>query len=525
MTYPPQQPENGWSDNQQQPQQPVDPFAQGAPGHQAEPVDPFGQPPQQYAPQQQYGEQPALPQQPQYGQEQHQQQYDQGQYGQQQYDQGQYGQHPPAQQQYGHEQQHGQQHPYSGQQYHEEPPTDQTQAYVADPQQHQQHQHAQQHQQPQQHQQHEWQQAEHTQVIGGGEHTQMINPNGEHTQVIGQHGGAQYGPQYGPGTNPPVQPQTAPVSASPSSGQQFVPPVSASPASSQPYSTPVSASPASGGGFGHQYQSTPPGVPASPFAPVSAAPASAAPASAQPWSHPSVPQFTPKKRRGLPSWVYVVGVVVIVAALAVGAIFYFGVGNNDTPVADPPASKEPENAAVLLIEEGSGLGYLTMADPWADLGEYKDLSEIAGFTSYVGQYTLTETGWMSLFAVGTMDAKALDYETGAIRQAVFKFAELSEAQTVKLLEETGRDENISGYGRDVEPVYTQLRVDGRNAGFIQYHVAWEDSTNNETGTTVTLGLIDIGDGKLAGFLIDVPDTAAAALAESTEQAMNTLQFS
>src|SRR5690606_29798701 len=126
----------------------------------------------------------------------------------------------------------------------------------------------------------------------------------------------QFGQPYGAGV-PPV----APVSANP-----------------------ISAHPAS--------PATPPGVPDSPFVSTSAPPAntpvSASPTSGQPWG---VPQFTPRKRKGPPNWLYVVGAIVVVVALAVGAMFWFGPLGGGEPDPQPTGDGKAEHKPELITDD------------------------------------------------------------------------------------------------------------------------------------------------------------------------------
>ena len=505
MTYPPQQPEDGWN-QQQYGQYPADP-GQPSEGQAYQEQQAYGQP--QYDPA--TGQPYPQHDQGQYPHNQGQYQYDQGQYPQEQYDQGQY---PPAQ--------------YN----HEEPPTDQTQSLGEG--------------------------ADRTQVIG-----QQPRPVEDHGQPVPEepvsyaddepvqpfapaHDPAHpYQHQHQPPPHyqaPPEQPYQAPVSVNPASGQPYQPPVSASPASGQPYQAPVSANPASGQPF-QQYQQpfpqqqpiyqpnqAPPGVPESPFAapgpghPHLPAPVSAQPSSAQPWGGGVVPQFTPKRNRGVPSWVYIVGAVVVVLALALGAVFWFGLpggepGGEPTPQASNSPSPEPEvvGGGELLSDEDAGLGFLDLPEPWASTDELETVDGVPGFTSFTGQYVLPveDGGYIGLIGVGSIDPDVVEYlGTDSLRTAA---AELSEVTDAAAWSEAG-DVSVG----DAE--YEYLRIDGRRSILMNYKVSFTADSPPETGATVILAVVDMGDGNAAGFIAHVPDTLAEAHLELVREAVMTLQF-
>ncbi|MGH8879698.1 MAG: hypothetical protein ACRD0P_20510 [Stackebrandtia sp.] len=450
MTYPPQQPEDGWAD--QQPEQAVDPFASSGAGQSAPPAYPPGYGPQGYG---------QAPQQP-------------------------------------------------------EPATDQTQSL-------------QEHQQPAE---------EHTQVLGrqpGPEQQSYGQPYQQQPDPGQQSYGQPY--QQQPGQQYPAQPQTygspaAPVSANPASAQ----PYSGAPASGQPYP----ANPTSGQPYPGANQA-PPGVPESPFnatqSPFTTAPAptpmnlpsqvSASPVSGQPWG--VTPRFTPKQRKGLPSWVYVIGGVVVVAALAVGAVFYFGLGDEtgDTAGEDANGSGEQTQEAFPVTDEKSGLTYLGLPQPWTSLTDTDGFDSLAGFTAVNGQALVTEDGGedgrKGVFAVGELDVEALKYKDGdALTNVAGEFADLIDLRNWK--NPADPDKDLEGLARDNDPVVDYLRVDGRRGVTSTYHISWKSDAVSDSGATVMLGVIDIGDGALAGFFVDIPDSAADAATGAVKDTMLTLQF-
>ncbi|MFD0560259.1 hypothetical protein FB566_4259 [Stackebrandtia endophytica] len=503
MTYPPQQPEDGWN-RQQYGQYPADP-GQPSDGQAYQDQQAYGQPQYDPATGQPYPQQD----QGQYQADPGQYQYDQSQYAQEQYPQEQY---PQA--------------PYN----HEEPPTDQTQSLGEG--------------------------ADRTQVIGqqprpvdnGGQPVQEepvsyaddepVQPFAPAHDPANPYQHQQPYPQQPP---PPEQPYQAPVSVNPASGQPYHPPVSASPASGQPYQAPVSANPASGQPF-QQYQQpypqqppiyqpnqAPPGVPESPFAapqgqPHLPAPISAQPSSAQPWGGGVVPQFTPKRNKGVPSWVYIVGTVVVVLALALGAVFWFGLpggepGTDPTPQATGDSqSPEPEivGGGELLTDEESGLGFITLPEPWANTDEIEQDGNVPGFTSFTGQYVAPtqDNGYIGLVGVGGVDPDAVEYlGTDSLRTAAAELSAVTDAATWEAEDVKAGD-----------AVYEYLRIDGRRAILMNYQVSFTDDSPPETGAAVFLAVVDLGDGKAAAFIAHVPDTLAETHLDMVRDTVMTMQF-
>ncbi|GAA4900919.1 hypothetical protein [Stackebrandtia albiflava] len=339
--------------------------------------------------------------------------------------------------------------------------------------------------------------------------------------------------QVGPA---PGQPYQAPVSVQPASGQPYHAPASGqpyhAPASGQPYQAPASGQP----------QYAPPGVPESPFAAAPTpthlpTPVSASPTSAQPWAGGVVPQFTPKRSKGVPGWIYVVGAIVVVAALAVGAVFFFGMPGTGTsadegdPTPSTQASEEPvpEGGGELLTDSETGLGYLSLPTPWAPLADNADFAGVPGLAEVTGQYCVTEEpngdnrGWTGVVAVGALDTGAVEY-TGAdaMRNTVVALGETVDAGYWK--DPADPDADLAELARAGDATFQYLRIDGRRAIMMTYQVTWAADSTQETGATVTVGIVDLGGGDAAAFFAQVPGSVAEEQGPAVDAALLTLQF-
>ena len=566
MTYPPQQPENGWSN---QPDQSADAYGSGgadqagqygaqqhqgqAPQYQepetdqtqAIQVQPHANPYQQqyqqpqgqaYQDGQQIPQQPADPYQ-QYQQPAEQQAYDPFQ--QQQADpyqaqqQGGYQQANPYQQQQ-------QADPYQAQQpadpYQQYQQPAEQQAYdpfqqQADPYQAQQqggYQQANPYQQQDPYQQQQQadpfqqqQQADPYQAQQQGGY-QQANPYQQQDpyqqqQPANEQPQAQQQPFGPPNVYQPAEPETRPVNF----GQTDAP-TSASPSSAQPYS----ASPVSGPTSG---------VPESPFAAAPTpkhlpAPVSASPTSGEPWGSNQIPQFTPKQKpsRGVPGWAYIVGAVVIVLALAAGGAFYFGVfDSEEKPTADKSQSTEEEtkHEPKPVTDSESGLTYMSMPEPWTSFSDIEGFPGVSGFASETGQSYVDDSGdlgSLGVIAVGQLDSSAVDYKNvDSLASSTESWADVIDAKHWK---NPADEEKVLKVERDETLELANLRVDGRRAVTGSYHVTWKSKSTNETGASVYLVVIDQGDGHASGFMTVVPDSLAADQSKVAEDAMLSLQY-
>ena len=474
MTYPPQQPENGWSN---QPDQSADAYGSGG-------ADQAGQ----YGAQQHQGQAPQY-QEPETDQTQAIQVQPHANPYQQQYQQ-------PQGQAY-----------QDGQQIPQQP---------ADP--------YQQYQQPAEQQAYDpfqqQQQADPYQAQQGG--YQQANPYQQQDpyqqqQPANEQPQAQQQPFGPPNVYQPAEPETRPVNF----GQTDAP-TSASPSSAQPYS----ASPVSGPTSG---------VPESPFAAAPTpkhlpAPVSASPTSGEPWGSNQIPQFTPKQKpsRGVPGWAYIVGAVVIVLALAAGGAFYFGVfDSEEKPTADKSQSTEEEtkHEPKPVTDSESGLTYMSMPEPWTSFSDIEGFPGVSGFASETGQSYVDDSGdlgSLGVIAVGQLDSSAVDYKNvDSLASSTESWADVIDAKHWK---NPADEEKVLKVERDETLELANLRVDGRRAVTGSYHVTWKSKSTNETGASVYLVVIDQGDGHASGFMTVVPDSLAADQSKVAEDAMLSLQY-
>ncbi|ADD41808.1 hypothetical protein [Stackebrandtia nassauensis] len=512
MSYPPQQPENGWSDQQEEP---VDPFAQGNAVHQpAAPQQPgqvYGQPIQQ---------QPEYPQQPEQGQQ------------------------PPVYQ--------AQPPVYYPEQQPGYPPSDQTQALppraahdappaqpfpAAQP-------YPAQDANPQPPAAQPYYQPAEPNTAEQQGHFQQSPPAQPYYQPVDPNAGQQQGyPQAQPlpdpfATQQPEQPfSQAPVSASPTSAEPYsAQPYSAQPASGQPFSAQPYSPSAAG--------ATPPGVPESPFAAApthnpmnTPAPVSAQPTSGgQPWGgSPSTPYFTPRKpRRGLPRWFYVVGVIIVVAALGAGGYVWLGPGlggeepkdeasASATKDADKSSEKpteeksEAEKQPDLVTDKGSGLGFVQLPKPWTEESDTK----FPGFKDTTGQVLTNKGSVPGWFVAGEVDAKKIKYK------GVDQLAD-SGAQLAGFIDDKhwtdAKGKQLKGAKRETKFKYNYIRIDGHRGVYLTYRMGWSSDKVKDKSADVVVGLVDVGDGKAAGFFAVVPESLSDKQKPAVEDTILSLRF-
>ncbi|GLZ79919.1 hypothetical protein Afil01_47260 [Actinorhabdospora filicis] len=511
MTYPPQQPDEASSEDTQslrarEQEQPVSPFGPAPDPHQQGrppqpppvPVDPFAPPPQFQQPQQpQYQQpQPQYPQQqpvpepptapnqygaPAYPQAQPPQAQPPQTYPSQTYPPQTYGQTPEAHAPYAPPQQQPQ---------HTPPPVSAPPAYTPPP-------------------------------VSGPPAAYMPPPPPVSAPPA-------YAPPQPPVSGPPSYTPPSPYAPPPVSAPPAYtpPPVSAPPS---PYAPPpVSAPPVSGGPVSG--------------GPVSGVPVSAAPTSVPPAPPVYVPQqpiyvpqnqpvdpsaFAPKpvdtqgptytgltpepqpqpqpwggapvrERRGMPRWLLVTGVIVLVLALAGGAYLFVRAGKGGTQQADPtPTGSTPPPGPQLtpVTSTGTRLEYLTAGAPWATLAAPPPgLNEI---TSPVGE-TKPATPVPSMFVVGGLDTALVPYAgTAKMGETASALAESLDGRRYV----GGDNKPLPGLKRDVAPTIEPLRLDGRIALIMRYHVAWDGG-----GDQVTIVVADMDGARAAVMYAAVPDT-------------------
>lgn len=250
----------------------------------------------------------------------------------------------------------------------------------------------------------------------------------------------------------------------------------------------------------------------------------------------------PKKRKGPPGWLYVIGVIVVVAALGVGAAVYFGLDSGGDP---PPSQVDPSDdvdddtfESVLISDEESGFGYMSMPQPWTPLTELPNFADddfdgITGFDGVDGQAYWVEEGddesdgWIGVFAVGALDVAEIEYTGHAsIKNATLELAEHVDEEHWLDPTDPDRETFLDGVARESDPEESEeyLRVDGRRAYFVEYEVSWESDSIDESGATVILGIVDMGDSEAAAVMVDLPDSISGEHREHVDEALRTLRF-
>ncbi|GAA4900931.1 hypothetical protein LX16_0500 [Stackebrandtia albiflava] len=323
--------------------------------------------------------------------------------------------------------------------------------------------------------------------------------------------GGPTGPAGDPYQQPPVDatgwqpPPGAPMSGVPSSGQPFhTQQYPQQPAPGDPYASPQYDQ------FGQ---------------PVSGAPG-------QPWPGAPVP---PPARSGSKGWLWGALAGVVVIALVVAGVLIFTSDDETQPLADPTGtpSAEPSeddsqtgtDPADLLVDPDTGLGYAKMGEPWADPGAQFAL---AGFRSTTGEMLTVidqpDYGWVAIFIVGELNVNEVGF-TGpdTLESSVTELAAITDATNYSAPPDW--TEPLDGFARDAEPVVEEIEIGGFQGVVSTYHLSWDDDRlPEETGETVILGVIDLGDGRAAGFSISLPDSVPQEQVDQVEAALESLQF-
>jgi hypothetical protein len=266
----------------------------------------------------------------------------------------------------------------------------------------------------------------------------------------------------------------------------------------------------------HSYQPPTSGAAYQPqqYPPMSAGPMSGPPMAGQPWP----PQQPPPARSGPPVWLFAVLGVVVVLALGAGAFFVFGPdggddpgddSGRDSPSASSSAGSDDPTATddSLITDTTTGLSYTPIGDPWTALQEP---GSAAGFISVVGETLQVEDfgnnrHWIATFYVGETDADTVGFtDADSIESALEAQCEL--VDSVNYNKPPDFDKPLDGLERDSDPEFDDVTVGEYSGKVLSYHLAWKDDSIKETGETVAVGMLDLGDGKAAGFLISLPDS-------------------
>lgn len=274
--------------------------------------------------------------------------------------------------------------------------------------------------------------------------------------------------------------------------------------------------------------------PADPYAPqqpaydptqYSAPPVSAAPAS--PGPYPGAPMVaTPPPKNGPPAWIFIIGGVVVLALIGVVVLFVVNATSgdddkpdNDTAQSSDAPSDDPTSDAPppddLVKDENTGLGFKAVSS-WITLDPSRG-SPVPGFTTFAGQQYEVSSKWVAMMGVGEIDTSAAGYQdSGDLKD------------TVKLIAEAYDNNNFGedpkGLKRDKEPEYSDDQLAGKEAITMAYHLTWDAGENPDTGEQIVLAVIDLGDGRAAGFLGSIPDSTPSSEVDAAVEAVKTLAF-
>lgn len=280
--------------------------------------------------------------------------------------------------------------------------------------------------------------------------------------------------------------------------------------------------------------------PADPYAPqqpaydptqYSAPPVSVAPASGQPYpgqSYPGAPMMqAPAPSSGPPVWIFIVGGVVVLALIGVVVFFAINAGGDDPDdkptdsaqsssqqPSDDPTSGAPDGD--MIVDTNTGLGYKAMAG-W-DTMDTSSSVPVPGFTSFQGQSYEVASEWIALLGIGEVDAAAVGYkDSGDLKDAVKALA--------KEYDKSNFGEDPKGLERDQKAEYDDSDLAGKKAITMAYHLTWDEGENPDTGEQIVFALIDVGDGKVAGFVGSLPDSTPSTQVDEAVAAAGTLAFS
>lgn len=279
---------------------------------------------------------------------------------------------------------------------------------------------------------------------------------------------------------------------------------------SNPYSAPPNPYPAPQPGYDPTQYSAPP---------VSAAPASGQPFGGQPMMPAPAPSSGP------PVWIFIVGGLVLLALIGVGVVFAFsstGGDPDDDPTdsaqsatqsaSDDPPSPTPDGD--MIYDSNTGLGFEAISS-WQTLQSGVD---IPGFSSFEGQQLEVAANWVALMGVGEIDATEYGYkDSGDLKDTVKAVA--------KDYDENNFGEDPKGLDRDVDPEYNDSDLAGKPAITMAYHLTWDEGENPDTGEQIVLALVDVGGGRVAGFLGSLPDSTPNSEVDNAVTAAGTLAFS
>ncbi|HIW64374.1 MAG TPA: hypothetical protein H9881_18125 [Candidatus Stackebrandtia excrementipullorum] len=313
-------------------------------------------------------------------------------------------------------------------------------------------------------------------------------------------------PQGLPGDPHGQQPPTPPWD-----GSYAHPPMSGVPASGQPDP------------YGQQPMGQPPGHPGAGYP------------GAVPYSPYGQQQLPPTNNGSSKAWIWGGLAGLVVVALMVTGVLYFtsSGGDEQAPVAETSESAaeeptedpttEPDPNTELYTEHITGLSYEPMEDPWREAV----VTGMPGFHGVVGQYLDvlefdSGSGWVASFLVGELDADAIGY-TGedSLEAAVEAFADVIDDNNYHAPPDF--TEQLDGFERS-DISMEEYNVEGHNGMWMSYHLSWDDDRIEETGESVAVGVVDAGDGLVAGFFLSLPDSVPDSRLDQMLAALDSLTF-
>ena len=336
-------------------------------------------------------------------------------------------------------------------------------------------------------------------------------------------------PQGDWGGQQPPQPGGAP---NPVPG--FGPPPSQPPAPGQPFGP---GQPPAPGGY-----SPPPdqGWP-SPAQPVTGMPSGgyADPFAAPPTTgapFPGAPQPQPPKK-GAPTWLFIVGGVVLLLAIGTGVFFAFDLGgkNDDgktaggdssssasqQPSEDPATTPGDQPQDGTVVDPGTGLSYQAMGDPWTPT-TFTGLAGGLSGVPPVGEELETEPGWVGTYLNGELDTTAVEYDPASLEDSVNALADVVDETNYGNPDDDTK--SLDGLKREADPESQEVSIDGKDGIVIGYHLVWDDDAITDQGEFVFVGVLDLGDGRAAALEIALPDSIYEAQTDAVTTAMNSIAF-
>jgi hypothetical protein len=270
-----------------------------------------------------------------------------------------------------------------------------------------------------------------------------------------------------------------------------------------------------------------------PSAPPAYDQSSAPPAYQQPYGGYQQPGYAPPQQYGGPGYAppppppkkggsplpWILGgaaVLVVVVLVVVGAVVLAG-GQKHPPngrSGSPSTSASPSPSISLdptrVTDPATGISFKKLGSPWQPM-----TFSIKEFKSPVGEQVKTQStgsGWYAVICVGALDTGAYPYsgpsdlqkDTDAMAAAMVKKYYPANVKTDKKFSDEGGTQN------------------GHKAWVWAYHVTYSESGVDSTGESIEIALVDVGNGRAAGFYTSVPDTRASDLLPDIKDAADSI---